>query len=234
MITDQCKDVVRIGGSTSIGAGLRLCCQTLSMLSDVKGSKIYLATDGNENRDPMIADVLPGSLEKGIIVDTLAIGNAADDKLANVSQTTGGSSFFYSTSTQNSTALIDALTEPFVDSPKDPIIRINSLSIHQKQNENFETTFLAHLAQRANISDVAGTISILSKAANVDGRVLKTEVLTTESKIEYSSTVHFPLFVSINKGTAPVAKTVVTAYIENENGQTSSLVLKDNEIGMDY
>ncbi|XP_052061932.1 calcium-activated chloride channel regulator 4-like [Mytilus californianus] len=280
---------ISVGGSTSIGAGLQLCCQTLSMLSDVKGSKIYLATDGKENRAPMIADVLPDLLEKGIIVDTLAIGNAADDKLADVSQTTGGSSFFYSTSTQNSTALIDALTEPFVDSAKDPIIRINSLSIHQKQNENFETTFFidesigretviqltANRLEGVNVtvyhqgnlyttvgtsadsgvisvkipniaiageytvtvmssmSDVAGTISILSKAANVDGSVLKTEVLTTKSKIEYSSTVHFPLFVSINKGTAPVAKTVVVAYIENENGQTSSLVLKDNEIGAD-
>ena len=79
---------------------------------------------------------------------------------------------------------------------------------------------------------LTGTLSIISKAATPGGDVLQLKVLTTQSDVEYSPVVRFPLFVSVYRGIAPVINTVVTAIIENKNGHTSTLLLKDNEIGM--
>lgn len=39
----------------------------------VSGSRIILLTDGKENEDPLVKDVKPAILAKGIIVDTILL-----------------------------------------------------------------------------------------------------------------------------------------------------------------
>ena len=70
---------------------------------------------------------MPDVISNQIIIDTLAIGNSADSKLRQVALDTGGSSYFFSTSSQNSTALLDALVEPFTFATKDPSVRVNDI-----------------------------------------------------------------------------------------------------------
>ena len=101
-----------------------LIFQALSSNGNVNGSIIYLATDGQENRAPYIADVQPTLLSNGITVHSLAISNAADPKIQDLAFASGGKSYFYSASTANSTALLDALTEPFKDLSSDALIRV--------------------------------------------------------------------------------------------------------------
>ena len=94
-------------------------------MNNVTGSVIYLATDGKENKSPYTEEVLPKLTKKGIVIHTLAIGSSADKKLNNISKITGGSSYFYSSETVDSTSLVDALIEPFTESSKDRIIRVS-------------------------------------------------------------------------------------------------------------
>ncbi|CAC5417576.1 CLCA3_4 [Mytilus coruscus] len=274
-------------GSTSIGAGIETCYQELLTLHNVTGSVIYLATDGKENKSPYIEEVLPNLTGKGIVLHTLAIGSSADEKLNNISKMTGGSSYFYSTNTVNSTSLVDALMEPFTDSSKDKIIRIKTLHTKILTQQVFETNFViddtigkdtivqltTHVVRDVNLTikhsemtfakigtagdngviyikipgiaqigkydiflsstthDISGTLSIFSKAVSAKQAVLQVNVLNTEPEIQYSAVLRFPLYAAVYKGSMPVINAAVKAVIENEIGDSSTIILKDNAIG---
>lgn len=80
-------------------------------------------------------------------------------------------------------------------------------------------------------SAISGTLSILSKAATQGEAILETSVIETPSALNYSSDLHIPLYVTIYKGTSPVSKASVIAYIENPEGETTAIKLKDNAVG---
>ncbi|XP_063442696.1 calcium-activated chloride channel regulator 4A-like [Mytilus trossulus] len=144
---------------TSIGAGLETCYQELLTLKNVTGSVIYLATDGEENEPPYTEEVLPSLTEKGIVIHTLAIGSLADEKLNDISKITGGSSYFYSSETVDSTSLVDALIEPFTESSKDKIIRIKTVHADISTLQVFETNFV--------IDDTIGRDTIVQLTTHV-------------------------------------------------------------------
>ncbi|VDI07292.1 Hypothetical predicted protein [Mytilus galloprovincialis] len=249
------------GGSTSIGAGLQTAYEALSSNGNVNGSIIYLATDGQENRAPYIADVQPTLLSNGITVHSLAISNAADPKIQDLAFASGGKSYFYSASSANSTALLDALTEPFKDLSSDALIRIKSVHVDTKdQNGVFEEKFyidgtvgrassdvggiavkipgIAGIGEymiwiTSSINRVVGTISIQSRARTINADVIQTDVMTEISNFNFTSNLPFPLYVSVLRGANPVIRATVIANIENQNGQSSSLLLKDNAVGAD-
>ncbi|CAC5417573.1 CLCA3_4 [Mytilus coruscus] len=278
------------GGATSIGAGLQRAYQALSNSGNVNGSIIYLATDGEENASPLIADVQPTLLSNGITIHSLAISNAADSKIHGLAQATGGKSYFYSTSTPNSTALLDALTEPFKDLSNDAFIRIKSVHVDtENQNDVFEVMFyidgtvgretvvqltaenlrnvnltvsnekevytvlgtssdigviavkipgIAETGEymvwiKSSFNRVVGTLSMQSRARNINADVLQTDAMAEKSNFNFTSNIQFPLYVSVLRGADPIVRASVEAYIENQNGHTSSLLLKDNAIGAD-
>ncbi|CAG2205203.1 unnamed protein product [Mytilus edulis] len=278
------------GGSTSIGAGLQTAYEALSSNGNVNGSIIYLATDGQENAPPSIADVQPTLLSNGITVHSLAISNAADPKIQDLAFASGGKSYFYSASSANSTALLDALTEPFKDLSSDALIRIKSVHVDTKdQNGVFEEKFyidgtvgretvvqliaenlrdvnltvsheddvytiigassdvggiavkipgIAGIGEymiwiTSSINRVVGTISIQSRARTINADVIQTDVMTEISNFNFTSNLPFPLYVSVLRGANPVIRATVIANIENQNGQSSSLLLKDNAVGAD-
>ncbi|XP_052061931.1 calcium-activated chloride channel regulator 1-like isoform X2 [Mytilus californianus] len=277
-------------GATSIGAGLQTAYQALSSPGNANGSIIYLATDGEENEAPLIADVQPTLVSNGITIHSLAISNDADPKIQDLASATGGKSYFYSASTDNSTALLDALTEPFKDLSSDAIIRIKSVHVDTKdQNDVFEEKFyidgtvgretvvqmIAENLRNVNLTvsheedvytiigassdvggiavkipgiagigeymvwitssfnGVVGTISIQSRARHINAGVLQTDVMTEKSNFNFTSNLQFPLYVSVLRGANPIIRASVIAYIENQNGQSSSLLLKDNAVGAD-
>ncbi|XP_063442695.1 calcium-activated chloride channel regulator 1-like [Mytilus trossulus] len=280
------------GGSTSIGAGLQKAYQALSNSGNVNGSIIYLATDGQENIIPLIADVQPTLLSNGITIHSLAISNAADSKIQDLAFASGGKSYFYSASSSNSTALLDALTEPFKDLSSDALIRIKSVHVNTKdQDMVFKESFfidgtvgretvvqliaenlhdvnltVSHeedvytiigssvdvgdiaikipgiagigeykiLITSTSINGVIGTISIQSRARTINADVIQTDVMTEISNFNFTSNLPFPLYVSVLRGANPVIRASVKAYIENQNGQSSYLLLKDNAVGADF
>lgn len=67
---------------------------------------------------------MPDIIENNIIIDTLAISDSADAKLRQISRDTGGQSYFSAKNSRNSTALLDSLMEPFIQSTSDPILRV--------------------------------------------------------------------------------------------------------------
>ncbi|XP_070534070.1 calcium-activated chloride channel regulator 4A-like [Ptychodera flava] len=98
-------------GATCIGCGLIEGVKVLEKgENSASGGIIFLITDGEENRDPRIADVIDDLVAKEVIVDTLALSDEADDGLAELSARTGGTAYWYSESPV-STALHDAFTD---------------------------------------------------------------------------------------------------------------------------
>ncbi|XP_070559130.1 calcium-activated chloride channel regulator 1-like [Ptychodera flava] len=98
-------------GGTCIGCGLQTGVEVLenSVFKEADGGVLFLITDGDENVRPLIEEVLPEILAKNVIVDTLALSDAADPKLVNLSNATNGRSCWYSEG-ENSTALHDCFT----------------------------------------------------------------------------------------------------------------------------
>ncbi|KAI8482146.1 chloride channel [Branchiostoma belcheri] len=85
--------------------------RALEAVGPPQGGVLLLVTDGGENQSPRISDVIPELIRKRVIVSTIAIGPSADDKLENLAQQTGGSSFV--SGTDESTALDNAFTTTF-------------------------------------------------------------------------------------------------------------------------
>ena len=55
---------------------------------------MLLVSDGGENQEPRIADVTPIIVSKGVTVNTVLIGGAADKGLIQLAAFTKGNSFF--------------------------------------------------------------------------------------------------------------------------------------------
>ncbi|XP_070534069.1 calcium-activated chloride channel regulator 4-like [Ptychodera flava] len=99
------------GGGTCIGCALQEGIKVLEHGGNTAaGGILFLITDGEENQSPYIRDVIDELVEKEVVVDTLALSDEADDGLADLSDQTGGNSYWYSES-PDSTALHDACTD---------------------------------------------------------------------------------------------------------------------------
>ncbi|XP_070557787.1 calcium-activated chloride channel regulator 1-like [Ptychodera flava] len=92
-------------GGTCIGCGLESGIEVLGG----NGGIIMLITDGNDGHSEKFQGVKAELIGKGVSVDTVAFGDAADPKLSNLSRDTGGIAFLYNEGT-NSTGLNDALS----------------------------------------------------------------------------------------------------------------------------
>lgn len=87
---------ISVCGATSIGAGLRKGQEELSLSGDLSyAHAMVLLSDGKENHDPMVSEVLPNIPEKTDVF-TIAFGADADaGLLQNIASTTGGSFHFF-------------------------------------------------------------------------------------------------------------------------------------------
>lgn len=74
---------------------------------------IMLITDGEENVPPFINDVLPEVLEYNVIINAVAFGSEASDKLEYMTTITGGRGYFFS---NNGSRPASALDSAFLES----------------------------------------------------------------------------------------------------------------------
>ncbi|XP_046351113.2 calcium-activated chloride channel regulator 4A-like [Haliotis rufescens] len=92
------------GGGTAIGQGLLGAIELLEANSkSTEDGQVLLITDGKENVQPLILDVLANVTSKQVAVHTLAIGTEADPNLENVSSVTGGQFLFDDESSTSTT-----------------------------------------------------------------------------------------------------------------------------------
>lgn len=81
------------GGWTTIGGGLQTGAETID---DERGAqKLLLLSDGEENREPMVAEVLPDIRDRGVSVYTIGMGMDIDeDQLEFIAERTGAESLW--------------------------------------------------------------------------------------------------------------------------------------------
>ncbi|XP_071489093.1 calcium-activated chloride channel regulator 1-like [Diadema antillarum] len=79
-------------GSSCIGCGIEAALSVLG--NNTNGSYILVLSDGEENRSPFIRDTIPAAVADGVVIDTIAVTNDADEQMENLTSITGGKPFF--------------------------------------------------------------------------------------------------------------------------------------------
>lgn len=102
--------------STCIGCGLEKALEVLTTYDETpEGGTIVLMSDGIENENPRLRDVLPKVTAAKVEVSTLALGTSADEQLEKLATVTRGKAFFFedlkgNTALRMETAFVEATT----------------------------------------------------------------------------------------------------------------------------
>lgn len=84
------------GGRTAIGKGIQ---EAIRVLEDgnvpPEAGLIILITDGEENVLPLISDVVPEIMVAKVVINAVAFGAEASEKLENITIMTGGKGYFF-------------------------------------------------------------------------------------------------------------------------------------------
>ncbi|XP_071961369.1 calcium-activated chloride channel regulator 4-like [Antedon mediterranea] len=113
-------------GGTSIGSGVLMGIDVLSRGGDKPaGGYLLVISDGDNTNYPGIPDVLDDIDTAGVIVDTIAFTDAADNELRDLSDASGGLAFFFAgdadISTLNNAFSATITTRPDLSSQSLPI-----------------------------------------------------------------------------------------------------------------
>ncbi|XP_070397546.1 calcium-activated chloride channel regulator 4A-like [Dermacentor albipictus] len=101
-------------GATCIGCGLEKALELLNTANETpEGATILLMSDGEENVDPPIVEVLPRVVASKAVVSTLALGATADHSLKKLATSTRGKAFAFRDLQEN---IVDELESAFVSS----------------------------------------------------------------------------------------------------------------------
>ncbi|XP_071484704.1 calcium-activated chloride channel regulator 1-like [Diadema antillarum] len=79
-------------GGTCIGCGIETALDVLGNATN--GSYVLLLSDGEENVSPSIEDIIPDIIASGVVMDTIAVTDAADEQMENLTSITGGKPYF--------------------------------------------------------------------------------------------------------------------------------------------
>ncbi|XP_049275838.1 calcium-activated chloride channel regulator 3A-1 [Rhipicephalus sanguineus] len=113
-------------GGTCIGCALRLALQMFQENGQsAAGSVIILMTDGEENASPYINDVLNELINAQVVVNTIAFGTNAAQKLEELALRTGGKAFALRDGESSATNLVSAFldsTTAMMDDDKKPVV----------------------------------------------------------------------------------------------------------------
>ncbi|PIK60588.1 putative epithelial chloride channel protein-like [Apostichopus japonicus] len=99
-------------GATTIGGGVEKGLDVLNTTGDINtlGGRLIVLTDGEENKDPRISDII--NTTGSVLIHTIAIGDKVDQNLESLATRTGGRQFLHQDS---STALFDIFSQFGVD-----------------------------------------------------------------------------------------------------------------------
>nr|XP_054755671.1 calcium-activated chloride channel regulator 1-like [Lytechinus pictus] len=117
------EDLVKLlpsstGGSTCIGCGI---IEAIDMLVNFGGGSfgnyIFLLSDGEENVHPYIDDILQDIKAAGVVIDTLAITQQADDQMEDLALNITGGHPFFCNDLRSSACVNEALLWTIVERP---------------------------------------------------------------------------------------------------------------------
>ncbi|XP_063955466.1 calcium-activated chloride channel regulator 1-like [Lytechinus pictus] len=117
------EDLVKLlpsstGGSTCIGCGI---IEAIDMLVNFGGGSfgnyIFLLSDGEENVHPYIDDILQDIKAAGVVIDTLAIAQQADDQMEDLALNITGGHPFFCNDLRSSACVTEALLWTIVERP---------------------------------------------------------------------------------------------------------------------
>ncbi|XP_077561001.1 calcium-activated chloride channel regulator 3A-1-like isoform X2 [Haemaphysalis longicornis] len=127
MLVERVKNL-RAHGGTCIGCALQQCLEMFKGNDDtrVQGSVIMLMTDGEENDSPYIADVIDQLIEEHVVVNTIAFGTQAEEKLEQLARRTGGKAFALRDGQSNIAAALESaffdVTVSLLDDDRKPVV----------------------------------------------------------------------------------------------------------------
>ncbi|CAL4122326.1 unnamed protein product, partial [Meganyctiphanes norvegica] len=125
------------GDSTCIGCGLQLAIRELQGKDN---PVILLVTDGKENQEPYINEMLEYLVKNGIRVVTVAFGLNADQSLEMVASTTGGKTFTVNDEDEGS-MLNDAFEGALTYQPTSDFAQ-TSIKIHEERYKGKDTKLI--------------------------------------------------------------------------------------------
>ncbi|KAK3105298.1 hypothetical protein FSP39_021856 [Pinctada imbricata] len=213
---------------TSIGAGLLKGYQMIrGHGSVVAGARIMLVTDGKENVEPKIKDVLPQLVFYEVVIDVLPITNEADLNLEKMSSDTGGKSYFY-TGYYNPTVMDTAFDSLVPDDelsvqPGEYLIKLSTNSSQNCSGEilitskNREESFTSRRKREASMRESFDVVGWLS-----------------ENTFNLSEMQKISVHASVSMAYAPIIYGNVSAWIEDGRGNMFHLQMKDDGIASRY
>ncbi|KAK8758041.1 hypothetical protein V5799_004327 [Amblyomma americanum] len=253
---------VTVGGWTSLGAGLNAALKILESAGS-EGSAVLLITDGEENRPPFLASVLPALVSARVTLYALAVTAEAQATLDKVAQDTGGRAFTAAGSDDVVTSILEALSSAAaeqLDEEARPITVVsewvNSTRIEVPLDEELgrNTQFVSSTRSLEAVSPsgerFVGTYDtglrrsklVFDKAWVEHYDALCLSDGTLDSAAVGAGTVleraapHLPpavVHAELLRGATPVPDAHVTASVRTPRGREVSLLLRDDGAGTD-
>nr|XP_002731898.1 PREDICTED: calcium-activated chloride channel regulator 1-like [Saccoglossus kowalevskii] len=210
-----------VNGHTCIGCALLDGIEVLDRSTEgTEGGRLFLITDGLENYEPFINDVIGGVIKSGVVVDTLALSDEADPQLTMLSQVTGGRSYYYSES-EISTALHDAFISSVVD--KTPSSSRTPVQIGAWTYKIMNDDSQARLVE----------IAVESKSSEKEEIPMKL-TCTVDSPLVVETPPYTAIYAELRKGHSAVINAKVVANVERPGSNSDvKLRLFDNGGGAD-
>lgn len=183
---------LQAGGMTCIGCALEMAHDMfLEGEQRAEGSVIILMTDGQENTSPMIADVKEKLVAAGIVVNTIAFGTEAENKLEQLALSTGGKPFALRDDQENVAAALESAfldsTVSLLDDANKPVVIFEKAAKIVAQ-QDFEIVIDGDLGKNTTIMLLgSGASKLLARLLYPDGKAcedcLQARPSTTDSYI---------------------------------------------------
>ncbi|XP_019622967.1 PREDICTED: calcium-activated chloride channel regulator 4-like [Branchiostoma belcheri] len=225
----------RVG--TNITRAVTLAVQILGpavqdrKLGDSTGPRqMILITDGRDRRlNNSVIFMLQNETAKGVVIDTIALGDGAEEALPMLSQVTGGQFFFSPDSDAGGSALDDALTATvlkYVDDDSTSVPVSTGRWTISIQNEATRS--------RRDTTAQSVQIDVTSKPDDPDNPTITLTCHLSNHHVTLGqSSDAIAVRADLRKGYTPVLSARVAALVETTYGNDTNITLLDNGVGAD-
>ncbi|XP_071484709.1 calcium-activated chloride channel regulator 1-like [Diadema antillarum] len=239
-------------GSTCIACGIEAALNELG--DTTNGSYVLLLSDGGENVSPYIRNTIPAIMASGVVLDTIAVTNNADEQMEDLSSMTGGRPYFCSDGGSSA-----CLTEAFLSSVSErPELNFVPIPL-QVLMVDVIVSANGHKVRSFFISEVEGTDTVIAVTRFIDDDVevivegpngehydensqgyqsdsqrrIVSITIPVAEKLDFSATPMLGVYGIVQQNHQPVPGARVVATIQSSTGTTHLLELFDSGTGFD-
>ncbi|XP_071489104.1 calcium-activated chloride channel regulator 1-like [Diadema antillarum] len=239
-------------GSTCIACGIEAALNELG--DTTNGSYVLLLSDGGENVSPYIRNTIPAIMASGVVLDTIAVTNNADEQMEGLSSMTGGRPYFCSDGGSSA-----CLTEAFLSSVSErPELNFVPIPL-QVLMVDVIVSANGHKVRSFFISEVEGNDTVIAVTRFIDDDVevivegpngehydensqgyqsdsqrrIVSITIPVAEKLDFSATPMLVVYGIVQQNHQPVPGARVVATIQSSTGTTHLLELFDSGTGFD-